>query len=786
MASGLELITPLYVYLNHQSSRNFLGLLEFLAASNKKLTAEETKSIKATLGLSIEIDHSSYLTFDEELWGVLGKFNLSVDWWKYLPEEGGEKPVKSASPEAITLAEKVATSLAEINQARGIGQEGASLSYFHEVNSLLKSSKEFQRLKEYSDEISAYINECTVGPAKSTGIKIRVNIPDDLWDWLFGSICQISSEFLIKNNDEFLESDKGHDSPKYKAVELCAYYSLIYLALISIHRISSYKAFVLPVTTVVEKIIFTSNPLIKAAISFNIDEEKNDRPLQRPFIEIWSLIVSVTLLMSRSDKLVPSKALDIFIESYTNQSWEIAYEEFEEILHKPIENMLFSFLNTESEAEQDDRTKRLYEENIDLASIYKFTQKRSGGGGISLFAIKNILFDTCLNYWDESEAGPTVINLLSKNLIDRCNQEFKEKGEPLNLLLTAKNNDYEHLRPYAAYYESVSTLGIVLGQPELGDNFFGGNQTRSFVLAAKTVHEAGFTDHAIVLLGYGLVRISSGMIYETDFSAREVNEFITRPEIWPRVEKLFLPFLELCLEFKDGLSYGTQIWIKSIQSRFTKAQLHVLEFDASQVEKLSTEKSFSIPPWFSSDDESLGKAIKDMKNLSDRTSEMNPDTWQRFFSLRDLKGKLTEISQSLEAVTLDKFGPIHQLFISNQKFNQALESLGAKLRAEARMDLGWVEFLIRAIQEAQRKNPVELRKAIEVANESDRTIGKVLFKLQNSEEGLLTSFQHFRKLDNMYLSHKSTKSAKNMPQSESNWLYTYAVSDFKSVADLFK
>jgi hypothetical protein len=205
----------------------------------------------------------------------------------------------------------------------------------------------------------------------------------------------------------------------------------------------------------------------------------------------------------------------------------------------------------------------------------------------------------------------------------------------------------------------------------------------------------------------------------------------------------------------------------------------------NQVEKLSAEKLLTMPSWFSSDDESLSKALRDMKNLSDRTKEMNADAWQRFFSLRDLKGKLTEISQSLEAVSLDKFSTIHQLYTSSLKFNQAMEAIGARLRTESRIDLGWIEFIIRAIQESNRKYPGEYKKIIEVANESDRQIGKVLFKIQNSEEGLLTSFQHFRKLDNMYLSHKSSKSSKNMPQSESNWLYTYAVSDFKSVADLF-
>jgi len=784
MASGLELITPLYVYLNHQSSKNFLSLLDFLATSNKKLTPEEKQSICATLGSSIELDHGSYLGFDEELWETLGKFDLSVDWWKYLPEEEGEKPVKSASPEALILAEKIATSLADIDHARGVGQEGASLSYFHEVNDLLKSSKEFEKLKEYSDEISAYINEITVGPATSTGIKIRANVPDDLWDWLFGSICQIACDFLVKNHEQFIESDKGHDAPKYKAVELCAYFSLIYFGLIAIHKVPTYRSFVVPLKSAIDNIQFTLNPLAKAIGSFDINQDKLDTPLTRSFIDFWILLVRGNLLMSRSDKLVSTKALDVFIEAYTDQSWEIAYEDFEEMLHGPIEGMLLSYLNDELDSKHSSRIDRLYEEKIDFSLIYDFA-KKAGRDGLSLFATKKLLFDNCLNYWDESELGPSTINKLAQKLIARCNQEFKDDGVPLNLGLTAKNNDYEHLRPYSAYYESVSTLGIVLGQPELGDNFFGGNQTRSFVLAAKTVHEAGYTDHALVLLGYGLVRISSGMIYETDFSAREVNEFISKPEIWPRVEKLFLPFLELCLQFKDGLSYGTQIWIKSIQSRFTKAQLHVLEFDASQVEKLSAEKSFSMPSWFSSDDESLGKALKDMKNLSDRTNEMNADAWQRFFSLRDLKGKLTEISQSLEAVSLDKFGPLHQLFISNPKFNQALENLGARLRAEARLDLGWIEFLIRAIQEASRKNSAELKKAIEVANESDRAIGKVIYKLQNSEEGLLTSFQHFRKLDNMYLSHKSSKSAKNMPQSESNWLYTYAVSDFKSIADLF-
>ena len=52
-------------------------------------------------------------------------------------------------------------------------------------------------------------------------------------------------------------------------------------------------------------------------------------------------------------------------------------------------------------------------------------------------------------------------------------------------------------------------------------------------------------------------------------------------------------------------------------------------------------------------------------------------------------------------------------------------------------------------------------------------------------KGILNSFQRFMKLDNMYLSHKSSKLSHQMSQSDTNWLYTYAMSDFKFIADLF-
>ena len=192
-----------------------------------------------------------------------------------------------------------------------------------------------------------------------------------------------------------------------------------------------------------------------------------------------------------------------------------------------------------------------------------------------------------------------------------------------------------------------------------------------------------------------------------------------------------------------------------------------------------------MPHWFPEGDESLSRSLKDLRSLSDRQNEMTSENWQRYFVAKTMKSKLVEVSQSLESTSLDLFSPIHSLFITNDKFNDAFNSIGARLRAEQRMDLGWIEFLIRAIQEADKRKPNELKKLIDIANESNTSLGKTIYQIRKSHEGVLNSFQYFRRLDNMYLSHKSIKSNHQMSQSDANWLYTYAMSDFKFIADLF-
>ena len=517
--------------------------------------------------------------------------------------------------------------------------------------------------------------------------------------------------------------------------------------------------------------------------SIGAKNEDTYESISMDFIRVWTLMVSAILCDCESDKLVPTIALDVFIDAYVNQSWDIAYEDFEGMLHSPIESMLVAFVNGDKNSETI--ADNLFLKDINFSEVYKFTSKQVGINCLSLDSMKKLLFENCLNYWDEERSRFALLDEVSIRMVERVNQSFNLTGFPIGLALHSGNEDYDHFRPLPAYYESVSTLAIVLGQPEFSENFNGTNPTKAYVRAATTLHEAGLSDHALVTLGYGLVKICNGMLYETDFSIKEVNAFILKPEIWPRVEKLFLPFLEVCDKSKNEMSFATKIWIKSIQGKFSKAKLHMLEVVPKEANAAENEQIFKMPIWFRSDDESLSRSLKDLKNLADRQNEMTADIWQRYFVVKDLKAKLVEVSQSLESVAIERFSPIHQLFLTDSKFSIALAESGARLRTDQRVDLGWIEFFIKSIQDANKRASKELKNVIEVANQSDRSLGKIVFKIQNSHEGILNSFQYFRRLDNMYLSHKSSKSSHQMSQSDTNWLYTYAMSDFKFIADLF-
>jgi len=801
MSEKIELVTPLYNFLNNPTSSTYLSALEYLSKKDTKISDDEIASLNLFNTESVVLDNElGFFIFNEKYWNVLDKLDLSIDWEKYLIIIEEKKKTKknnnleqsqdiegSKKPEPIPeeLKQLISNCIKEdITQA----SDTECLHYFKGINDLLKESEDFKVIKKYSIEVSKYLQELNE-ENKSFDENKKPLLNEELWLWVYKTTCRIYELYLIENKKILINENEESKKIINKAIELSLFTSYIFL-----HQIFQHSPnFTFGIYNYCyQKII--QNTLIKENVKFkNILEplvlitpnkdnpdlsfEENDA-----FINILATrnsFVKFLFALLEPINLVPKSTIDVFVNSYTANSTDVYWELDNQIIFVIFEGLFDSI----TESGNATLVKLFDLKDIYNKQILEKIKSKYSRIGISTKALGNFLTSNCSGYWQENYERELINYNLGKLFVDRCNKYFEKNGKPLKL----KFNKYFYglSSPLSPFYESVSTLAIVFNDEEWRDcNFFNSYPTERFVKAALALHNAGLSDHALVTLGYGLVRLCLGYIsfQEKDFSISEVNSFITKPEIWPRVEKLFLPFLNLCLQAEDSLSYGTKIWIKNIQSRFNRAELHVLEFNTEKLQE-HIDNKFELPGWFNQDDELLIKNLMEIRSLSNRTKDMSTVHWRQFFISRNLRGKLNEIVQSLEQVSLDLFKPLYMLIQQNNEFKQAILKLNSNLKLD-KLELGFIEFLIRNIIDASKKNHSLVKGVIDTANKNNKEIGKVLYKIQHSDINILNSFQYFRNLDNS-LSHKGASSQGMLSQSDTNWIYTYATTDFKGISDLF-
>ena len=56
------------------------------------------------------------------------------------------------------------------------------------------------------------------------------------------------------------------------------------------------------------------------------------------------------------------------------------------------------------------------------------------------------------------------------------------------------------------------------------------------------------------------------------FSVSQVNDFITKPEVWPRVEKAFLPFIFVISELDEDQSIHMKTWMNNLKKTMQGVQ----------------------------------------------------------------------------------------------------------------------------------------------------------------------------------------------------------------------
>ena len=781
MNNEIHLVTPFDQFKNTRNSKNFISFLEYLGKI-KKIPIEDFKELEI-INL-VEINHQNFKEFNTELWSALDKLDLSIEWYKYIEKKDSSKEECEPEDKNLTIArENVFELIKREDDIKKdlMEKESTFLLYFSEINELLKSNKDFELPLRLAKEISEYLKEITFSE-KNNLKKIKNHISDELWDLIYPNICNIFIKFLEEENikDE-LEMEVR------LSLEFQCLNSWILLSWISITKITSDKIFNQPSNNFLEKCKHIRTPLLDA-LNGLVEDLKNESKKEhnqpsKEYVDIWIMISASMLLFTNSRSFVISKAYDVVIDSFLEYAYEIWYTDIEEIVYKPIELLLASFFEEEN-INDNPMVQRLYNKKINFDKITKLASESTNREFSEKFCKKLLNDNSCFS-WEDDQAFH-ILNKVSECYVSICNRKFKEDGIPHKLNLEL-NSDTPH-KPYAKYFECISTIGINLSTNLHNDIYYQTNPTERIVTGARIISDAGLTDHALSFLGYGLLKISLNPKPLNNFSISEVSRFINDPKISLRIDKILLPFLKLIIVANEHISISNKIWINNILMRYKSADIHLIDFNRDQLNSFKDQNQFKIPAWFSEEDHVLIQNLHSYRGISNRNNEMNIEQWRRLCHNNNARSMMIEISQSIESVILELFLKTYTLIQAEKVFRETLKNSGIDLKTDRPLDLGFVEFFMFNIKKISHQNSLSVIEIIDVANTFDLSIGKAIFKIKNSHDGVIKSLQHFRNIDNLYFSHKiDRKNPGNniMPQSEANWLYTYATTDLANIYELF-
>lgn len=777
MESQLYLVTPLVQYQKDKNSINFIRLLNSFGSKAK---IQDSDCLKDDVVSSIQINHENFRNFDQDLWRSLSKLDLAISWYKFAEDNTDILDVMGPLDEKISeIRDQVIESLKEEDRIKKelIKEEDGFLIYFAEINSLLKDKKEFEHPLKLSKELSTYLKEITYSADEKAEIQKKPYLPDQFWDWFYPIACSIYSAFL--------ENASKDENEKRILIEAQCLNSWLCLSLIAVTKVSKQKYFEGPANNFLGNIKFFNTHFTKILCALVSDKdcedpEKVERPISQSYAEHWLLISSIIFPTIFSSKFILSITYDVLIDSFIDDSYEIWDTEVEVILYKPIESLLYSkFLISKD----DVSLTKIYKDSPNLINLIE-TLKEDNLVNLSVKSCKKLLNEMAFSYWDEDDPY-FALEAVSKYFVEICNKSHKKNGIPYKLSLSP--GKFDGHRAYPSYFESISTIGINLDQYLFSSIYDGTNATERLVAGASSISDAGLVDHALIFLGYGLVKISLGFT-SNEFSIREVNKFISKPEISSRLDRTLLPFLKLCLISNVNIPLSNRIWIENILYKNKKGDLHLVDLDRAEIESFKVHNLIKIPSWFSEDDDALVKNLNDYRAIANRNNQMSEEQWNRYSIQNNIRGILYEISTSLELVSKNLFEKVYLLNKAESKFQSILKKADIDLRLEGELDLGAIDYFINRINRTNKKDPKIVKEIISVANEYDPSIGKFIFQAKDVHDGVIKSFQHFRDIDNLYISHKIDKKKPSnnvIPQSEANWLFSYAVSDFQYIYRLF-
>jgi hypothetical protein len=817
-------VVPLNASTKFLMDRTTKNLIDFL--KDGTISSNEDSNLVTQLLNDINkpmlMDHKNLFEFDKELWSVLSQLNIVVPWLQFKDEpqalkvtphlglnlvnDGDNKNtnIQSEALEQSTISPATLELITEavlhdeLERAARNSQSDHILKFFYEINEYVCELDLFKKNIEYSKEISKLLVDLAI-QKKSLHPLEKGRLNASSWDWLFPTLCSAYAAFTIKTASEIPVHNGGADEnlvfEKNKniniekegaAYEAVGLYSILMLSLLALNGVNELQKVTRSIFLYLKKCHFINDedPTIGMILNVCDTTPGSSSKVTLESLDTYVTIFSLFMSIHDATRFIRPDAYATFVHAYLDEQWEVAESKLEHIMYQPVHSILSAYLYAKSDEVSQSKNIFSLFKTFDRDDIIRLIVKRTATGPdyrFSQYILKNLNND----YWSSEDQYFHEVNSLAIDYVRRLNEKFIQTGFPEHSNLAGSIDDLEYIRVFPSHYDCISTLAIPLSSSEFGqDNFHGTSPTERYVAGARTLAESGYTKHALVFLSYGLMRICLRIasLDGNTFSVKQVHEFISLPKIEKHLEQFFIPSMRFVFNNCLDLPHATKIWITALLEKFNEDGIDASSYIINR-EKLAPVL-FNVPIWFSNEGESLINSIHEYKNATDKYTGKD---WTRFYLSKDLRSKLRNISESLESVVIELFRPYINLCKTNSSIKLSLAGLSDT--SEMRFDsitLGWIERFLRRIIKAIKDDPKASAIFLKAVQKENYLMGKAIYRMQQLNIATVDSFNNYRVIDNS-LSHRESGvgNAGVLNKSQSDWLISYAVSDFAEISDLF-
>ena len=700
-------MTPVEQFLGERTCKNLTLLVAYLAKGNRGLGPAQRQLLAGAAEQPVIAGSLSLDDFDIEIWRSLGRFERLIDWGmlvhKAQEESQGQEgaALHEAAPsisKAALLSDETAkliteTISADLELQSSRDQVKADLyqplAFFAEVDAQLMS----RNIKLVNPDLTRELSGLLLDLARrqSAGAA-KTEFESSDWDWLlltlssaYASYLRPESGYEADPTEPNSDVDPDHETAETDAAplsrvadELIALASVCSLSLLAIPCLQDGSNFFKSTSKIFARLeVLAVDPREVSAFeeSTAIFREKVEGRIPIGVTKLMKGLCEGYMSRFGLVDVLWSHTVNVMMDAYLGDAWADLFMNdlamHSELVVDPVELLFQGLLfdaaqNLGLQGRQSQPSR--FKVDINSATLMHSIKARRKTGP-SPYAMRKFLRETPFIWENGSSVTYGLSLVLAQALVEHLKSSYAASGVPDKIDLIAHTDSPNLSYCFPFYYECLSTLAIPLAIEESEEtHFFGSRLLERYITAADLILEAGLPRHALTFLGCGLLRLHGGLTGSSEqISPRPIDAFIRQDRVWPYVETHLLHALNIIASEPRNLPLITSIWLKDIQKTFKKGELVAIDFRESKKEEAAEpdllEEEVKLPAWFQNDldTDSLKAALEAVRRALYKSTIIGPvssTAWQQRYLNNALRGKLLEITNSLEDKVLSDFSEV--------------------------------------------------------------------------------------------------------------------------------